>query len=33
MSEAAHTSTDLSMKAVSAMFIIANPGKAATIKL
>jgi hypothetical protein len=33
MSDAADTSTELSKKAVSAMFVIANPGKTVTIKL
>jgi len=31
MSDAADTSTDPSKKAVSAMFVVANPGKTATI--
>ena len=33
MSDAADTFTDLSKKAVSAIFVIANPSKTTTIKL
>jgi hypothetical protein len=33
MSDAADSSTDPGKKAVSAIFVIANPGKTATIKL